>query len=773
MSAPLAGISVLEVSDDLPGAFAGMLLSDLGADVVLLEPDAGGRIRAFVEALMWHRGKKSVRLDVQDKKHPDVVRRLLQKSDVLLESVVDSPRFLSPQLIEAVREANPRLIHCLLTGFPDKSAENGLPGRDSLVAASAGILDQLGFGKSPSWLKIAVISHLTGMFAATSIASALMAVSKGAPAPRVRLSAFEVALTLRDDAFVTFPGVSRLPVRGPQGDNPLSYVYECSEHWIVLAVSTPQSWVRFAEIMGLMDLVGTERYKNAPLGLDQGARRHLATILTERFKQKSPESWVEIFRRAGIPCALVQDLPSWLVHPQLSEMRALVETTQPELGSVLQPGPLLKLGEGPETPVRPAPKLGENTTELLTQLRIEEQRIRPKTKLAGPTHAILEGVRVIEFCTHLSGPYTCMLLSALGADVIKVEPLDGDPIRALQAPFMSWNRGKRGLSLDFETDSGREIIKRLIRTADVFVENRRPSSAKRLGLDYDQVRAINPRIIHCAISSYGEAGPLCDEPGIDSILQALSGTMLAQGGIGQSPVWIPFPFVDYAAAALSAYGIILALLARQNSGEGVSVATSLLQSSLAIQSNFIVRLKDISPFASPLREYKNDEDALNTVYRSLDGWVCIGCTTEQELRGLSEITDFPGTGASSRWNYHLPAGSVKQTLRSTLESLFATHTNDEWVRVAKLHGVPLAVVRRLEDLRQDLGLLDQGLVHMVVDPDLGTVQLARVPLGLSSGLDTSGLPAPRLGQHSVEILSSIGFSADQIKSLEVLQVVRG
>src|SRR5262249_25758981 len=203
----------------------------------------------------------------------------------------------------------------------------------------------------------------------------------------------------------------------------------------------------------------------------------------------------------------------------------------------------------------------------------------------------LDGIRVIDFTSYLAGPYGCALLADMGADVLKIEAPDGDMLRRYPSTlpgesraFLGINRNKRGLVVDLKHPDGRAVVHRLVRDMDVVVENFRPSVPPRLGIDYETLQGINPKLIYCAVTGYGDRGPLRDQPGFDQVLQSMTGIAAAQGAQDGRPQLVLGSAVDYYAAAMAAMGIAAALYHRAESGRGQYLAVSLLRSALTMQA---------------------------------------------------------------------------------------------------------------------------------------------------------------------------------------------
>ena len=267
-------------------------------------------------------------------------------------------------------------------------------------------------------------------------------------------------------------------------------------------------------------------------------------------------------------------------------------------------------------------------------------RRRAATRLAAHgtfARGPLDGLLVLDFCSYIAGSYGPMILGQMGADVIKIESLDGDAFRHFGFGFLGWNQGKRALSLDLAAPEGREIIHGLVRRADIVVENLRPGRMRRFGLDYESLSAINPRLIYMSVNGFGNRGPEHNQPGFDPLLQARSGLMAAEGGHHQPPLYLTCAICDYGAAMLSAFGCVLALRARERLGRGQLCETSLLQSAMAFQAGEFI-FYDGRPDLENGRPESRGRSALCRAYQCRDGsWMFVHAAEPAQWEALRRV----------------------------------------------------------------------------------------------------------------------------------------
>ena len=372
-------------------------------------------------------------------------------------------------------------------------------------------------------------------------------------------------------------------------------------------------------------------------------------------------------------------------------------------------------------------------------------------------------VKVVDLANYIAGALCPGLLADFGAEVIKVEALTGDPFRGLGPVFQDWNRGKRSICIDLKTEAGRGVLYRLVEDADVVVENYRPGVAKRLGADYETLSKINPNLVYCSVSAYGQQGPYRSKPGFDPLLQARSGAMDYQGGATRPPVFLVLAISDYGAACLGAYGVALGLLARARTGKGRKVETSLLRACMATQSGRFVVVRRGENGAREA-DFVGESPGYR-IYRTSDGWIFVGVRSEGEWKELGRAVGRDLGGISN--------GSYSdEALSEALVSAFASTSSAEWLSRLEKERVPCSPVHQVTDLYEDPQMKRNGLSVDYDSPDLGPITLRGTPAMFSKTPGISEKAAPSLGQHTDEVLAGFGYSEHDIQGLRTSKVVR-
>ena len=383
---------------------------------------------------------------------------------------------------------------------------------------------------------------------------------------------------------------------------------------------------------------------------------------------------------------------------------------------------------------------------------------------------LFSGIKIIDLSSYIAGALCPGLLADFGAQVTKVESLTGDPFRLLGPTFQDWNRGKRSVCINLKTDQGQQVLHKLVKEADVVVENYRPGVAERLGAGYQTLSRINPRLIYCSISAYGQDGPYRLKPGFDPLLQARSGAMAHQGYGRDGPVFLVMAISDYAAACLGAYGVALAIFARARTGKGRRIETSLLRACMATQSGRFIISRNGSGSATRGDQY--GESSVYRLYTTKDGWIFLGVRSVLEWDRLIMALGQEGGGLSERFPTQKARTQSGEELAVCLSKIFTTKSSNEWLGILQSQGVPCSPVHQVSDLFEDPQMYRNGLSVDYKSPELGPITLRGVPVWFSETPGISENAAPFLGQHTDEVLSGIGYSKDQIRSLHRSRVVK-
>jgi formyl-CoA transferase len=385
----------------------------------------------------------------------------------------------------------------------------------------------------------------------------------------------------------------------------------------------------------------------------------------------------------------------------------------------------------------------------------------------------LEGLRVLELANYMAGPFCGMLLADLGADVIKVEnPRGGDYARALGpippgaasgAGFLRMNRNKRSVALDLKRADGREAFLALSRRADVIVENFRPGTMDDLGLDFASLARENPRLVYVAISGFGATGPHRDRPGLDLIVQAESGLMSITGEPDGGPVKVGVPIVDLASGLYGALGALAALRQRDRTGRGTFVDLALLDAAVSLavwESGAYFTTGDVPERLGSAHR----ADAPYQAFRTADGYIVIGATTP---RAWESFVGLLGADELRREEWSTPDQRRRRAreLAAIIERATSTRTTEQWYASLSRAGIPCGRIRGYDEVFTDESLADRGMLVDLLDPELGPLRALGSPLRVGGENTPVPRSAPRLGQHSREVLREAGYDDASIDAL--------
>ena len=383
---------------------------------------------------------------------------------------------------------------------------------------------------------------------------------------------------------------------------------------------------------------------------------------------------------------------------------------------------------------------------------------------------ILDNITVIECATFVTGPYATALLADLGARVIKIEsPPDGDPYRYF-APdpvfsfnFAHLNRNKESLLLDLKAPEGKAICLKLLKKAAVFVENFRPGTADRLGLGYETLNSLNPKLVYCSISAFGQTGPYAEKPGFDTLGQAMSG-LLSLLSDPSDPKVMGMAVSDYVTGLSAAYGILGALLARQNSGAGCRVETSLLQATLSFIGETAAGYLRTGNVPNRMARVKN---AHAFAFVCKDGLpLAIHCSVPEKFwLALLKAADRMDITADERFKTRPARRQNYDALEQALTPTFQSKTRKEWLGCLEANDVPAVPLYNIAEVLDDPQVKHLALTETIEHPTAGALKFVGGPVRYDNLTKVKSAPPPLVGEQSGKILQELGYDSDQIRAL--------
>ncbi|GGC89266.1 CaiB/BaiF CoA transferase family protein [Chelatococcus reniformis] len=391
----------------------------------------------------------------------------------------------------------------------------------------------------------------------------------------------------------------------------------------------------------------------------------------------------------------------------------------------------------------------------------------------GPRPGPLGRFTVVDLTRVRAGPTAVRQLADWGADVIQIEtpePGDGYGGPRHGSDFQNLHRGKRSLCLNLKTSRGIEILKQLVARADVLVENYRPDVKQRLGIGYEALKVVNPRLVYASISGFGQTGPYALRPGFDQVAQGMGGIMSVTGLPGQGPVRAGIPVADLSAGLFCAYGILLALIERETSGEGQWVSASLLEAQIAMMDFQAARwlIDGVVP-----GQAGNDHPSIAPMgtFRTGDGHINIASAGDVMWRKLCAAVGLDALADDPEFADDAQRTRNRGRLNALLNEALSAHASAHWIERLNEAGVPCGPIYRMDEVFTDPQVEHQQMARSLFHPILGDIQVVGQPVSLSRTPSRIAAAAPEKGQHSTDILESLGYAPDQIDDLKRSGVV--
>ncbi len=800
---PLVGLKVLDFSTTPAGAHASQLLADFGAEVVQVEQPGGSLLRKLPSYPFMARGKKSIELDLKNSSDQAVARELAAGCDILIET-------FRPGVIERfglgygeLSKLNSGLIHTSITGFGHIGPYANVKGYEALVLAKVGGQAMSGgmvTREGPAHVSVPFATYAASQTALQGIFAALHERERSGLGQRVDASLIQALSGLGPwnwylrvvtdkfpDAFIPQEPFSENNVPTSGMFFMLLIALTSDGHWLQFSQVQPKLFKAMIKAMGLSWIFEDSKFKTAPMFETEELRVEFWELLINVTKQKSlaqwqaimeddHDVWAETFRRGS----------GLLDHPQIKHLGVVIEVNDTEKGKVRQIGALAKLAKTPAVINVGAPTLNQHGSEL----RSSPWAVRAAhgAKVAGKQLA-LDGVTVLELGTFYAGPFGSNMLADLGARVIKVEPLEGDPMRNI-LPFPEVGaakvmQGKDCIAVDVGSDEGRAIVYELARRSDIVLQSFRAGVAKRQGVDEVSLREINPNIIYLNAPGYGIDGPCGDRPAYAPTIGAGSGIAMRNvgslvperpdlsiaeiraGGVALTSATAEYAQADGIAALSVGTAMLLGLVVRNRTGIAQEMLTTMLTSAAHLLSDDMVEYANRPPTQQADTELYGF-GARYRMYKCSDGWIFLAAPQENEWSSLvSSMAGHVQLADDPRFVDEVARVANDTALAEILSKTFVTNTCGYWqalllsgdVGVMTIDNGPPEKCYMVDDLA------DQSQFAVQVEHPIFGHHLRMAPLVRLSRSGGVANPSKLLGADTTKVLHEINYSDDQIDDL--------
>lgn len=734
----LQGIRVIELACGIAGPAAGLQLSEAGADVIRIEPPGGAPDSETVLFSVLNRGKRRLALDLDSSAGRASLARLLDNADVLLHDLGPAQALAQGLDDVALSRNYPRLIVSAIGGWPARHPLANAPARETLVLARLGLLDeQPGHRDGPIFVRMPFASWLAAWFCAIGIMARLIARRRDGRGGIAHTSLAQAALAPMSMHWSRAQQPTPAFARGLSKSTPIP-LHRCLDGVWVHVHYSPDKAPWMAEALAAMGpaAVAAENAKYPPSHVAPNFGANKAIMAT-----RPARDWVEHFWAHDVAAQVAAPFGAIYASTQARVNGYVLALDDPRRGTVLQPGPAYT---GAPPPRVRGPLQGlEEAAPATPRARLQAAPVAPAGDAALPP---LAGVKVLDLGAYLAGPFATMLLADLGAEVIKVEPPDGDAMRRLERVFAGTQRGKLGVTLKLGEPGAAPALAALVRWADVVHHNIRLPAARKLGVDHAALSAIKPSLVFCHISAYGPAGEQKDWPGFDQLMQAACGWETACGGAGNPPMWLRFGVGDYFAALSSVFAVLLALYRQSEDGQGQMVSASLLGATLPTVAEAVM-LADgsVTPIAA-LDAAQTGVSPDHRLYRCLDGWLAVAALDACEAQALAALAGAPGQR----------------------EAWFAARRREQALTLLSAARVPAepALERQGETFHDDPGHAAAGLHARYRHAVYGELEQVGAFWDFGDLPLTLDRAPPALGQHSRQVWKLLGLDAAQVAALE-------
>ncbi|MEY2503354.1 MAG: hypothetical protein QOI07_3691, partial [Verrucomicrobiota bacterium] len=785
-------------SGSVAASITGVVLADAGARVIKIEPPDGDRLRTQNPSgfLVWNRGKDSLVADLRTADGQDRLRELARSADVVIEGFAPGTTDEWDVGPDALRAINPALVHVSITGFGKTGAYSGLKGYDSLVAAKAGLWARGSWGHrdGPMMYPVPWASFGAAMQSVAGILGALLVRERTGRGQALDATLF-AGLDPIDYFVSTIVQLMAKKGEAPSADS--RSATSASRFGVLLATrdgrfiqtSTmlPHQGKALCEVAGIGHMLETDpRFGGLPTFATAEDAQEWEDLLQEAFRAEDLSHWLPLLEASpDVAFEVAGTSEEGIAHPQIVHNGDVIVVDDDVHGEVHEIGPVGHFDKTPIVVERSAPRLNSNQGSFTPHEF-------PSAAGPAPAHPFA-GITVVEFGGFYAMPYATAMLAALGARVIKIEDGKGDPYRRSFGPEVASNKstaGKESISIDLRTEEGRRIAQQIAAQADAFVTGFRAGVADRMGLGYDELTALNPRLLYVHAAGYGTDGPYAHRALYAQSAQAVAGSFGREVGYWTDPAQsdgfsvmelqaVVFPHLtqitdgDSNAALVVLAAMALGLYHQQRTGQGQFLRTSMIGGNAWAYSDDFCRYDGKPPITLCDSEYYGTS-AVDRVYEADgDGWVCLTGRSDREFASLLEAMGLAEMAGDERFTSAAARAEHDDELVELLGRRFLDKSALEWEAI--LGGVRVGCVEvnmkgQPVFTSYDPVLRETGLTVAVEHPLFGEIIRAAPPISFS---ETPGRVAPPCvrGQHNRSILMELGYSDGDVVKLEDINVI--
>jgi crotonobetainyl-CoA:carnitine CoA-transferase CaiB-like acyl-CoA transferase len=774
MAGPLAHLVVIEAAPVMPGAITGMMFADHGAEVIKVEPRGGACFAHDLSRKGWDRGKKSVELDIADARDRESLRGLLKGADIFIHAMTDKEAAAVGLDSASLERDFPALVSCSLAAYNADTPYAERPYGESLAAAKLGVMSNKGSSHRPGPMYLGHPALHYGQ-AFLAVLSSLAAIC----ARRQIGTGQSVEASLLDGMLAQCPmnhwwqedGMSYMK-KGDAGSMDrfgkvrlITGMFECGDGLFLQIHTGSGGFYPAMEILGFGDRVQKVDGPEMAVPLNEDEYKIARVEVFEAFKAKPRDEWISLFHAADVAALPVLEPGEILLDDQVEFANLRIALPDPDFGTIYQAAPAVRFSDTEISTPRPAPVVGADNALL------PELLARPARTVPAAVRALkrpLEGIRVVDFSSFFAVGFGGRLLNDLGADVIKIETPTGDQMRPLPDVFDAAQRGKRDIVVDLKTPEGLEVARKLVATADVLTHNLRPGKADKLGIGYAAMSAINPKLIYTYLPGYGSKGPKSLLKSFAPLVSGWSGLLYEGGGEGNTPNRSVFGNEDYNNGFLGAAGILMALENRANTGRGEYVECPQLHSSLWTTSEHFLDANMKPVYGVRLDKEQQGFNALDRMYRTADGWVCICCREDARFAALMRAIGQPELADDPRFRTARDRTAQDGVLKALLTPFFIEKSSAEAFAILDAADAPAEIVAETQWVDEALWfdwMLETNRVVENFDSMYGHVRELALFNRLSKTPGFAKGSAPRLGEHTRSILAEAGYSNAEIDDL--------